>query len=183
MAKPKPKKLKNTFSWTNPKLEVRDTGKYGMGVFTKEGIKKGERLIVFGGYAMTVREEQKLSRSLSDNAIQIDDDLVIGIRNKSEVEIASCVNHSCNPNAGFRGQIFLVAIKNIKKDEEVLFDYAMVLHDVVGVQPYKMKCECGQERCRRVVGVNDWKKIELQKKYRGYFQWYLQQKINNKINI
>lgn len=33
MAKLKPRKLKNTFSWMNPKLEVRDTGKFGKGVF------------------------------------------------------------------------------------------------------------------------------------------------------
>ena len=28
------------FSWMNPKLEVRDTGKYGKGVFAKENLKK-----------------------------------------------------------------------------------------------------------------------------------------------
>ncbi len=28
------------FSWINPKLEVRDTNKYGFGIFTKREIKK-----------------------------------------------------------------------------------------------------------------------------------------------
>lgn len=36
------RKKKRTFSWMNPKLEVRDTKKYGKGVFTKKDIKKDE---------------------------------------------------------------------------------------------------------------------------------------------
>jgi len=40
---------KRMFSWMNPKLEVRDTGKYGKGVFAKENLKKDEVLAIFGG--------------------------------------------------------------------------------------------------------------------------------------
>jgi len=36
------KKEEEVFSWMNPKLEVRDTKKYGKGVFATEEIKKGE---------------------------------------------------------------------------------------------------------------------------------------------
>ena len=39
-----------TFSWLNPKCEVRDTGMYGKGVFAKSVIRKGEIVCVAGGY-------------------------------------------------------------------------------------------------------------------------------------
>lgn len=37
-------------SWMNPKLEIRDTGKYGKGVFVRKGlVRKDEMLFVMGG--------------------------------------------------------------------------------------------------------------------------------------
>jgi hypothetical protein len=50
MMKKNPQKKKRMFSWMNPKLAVRDTEKYGKGVFTKGGLKKDETLFVMGGY-------------------------------------------------------------------------------------------------------------------------------------
>ncbi|MBK9208591.1 MAG: SET domain-containing protein-lysine N-methyltransferase [Anaerolineales bacterium] len=42
-----------------------------------------------------------------------------------EKEPNDCFNHSCNPNLGFFGQIGLVALRDIKTGEELMFDYAM----------------------------------------------------------
>lgn len=162
------------FSWINPKLEIRETGKYGKGVFVKENIKKDERLAIFGGYVMTLDEEEKLPKEISDLAHQIDDNFVIGVKEEKEIQDVDNFNHSCNPNAGFKGQIFLVAMKNINAEEEITFDYAMVLG---GDEPYSLECLCGKENCRKAITNNDWKLPELQKKYKGYFQWYLEEKI------
>jgi len=96
------------------------------------------------------------------------------------LEVASYFNHSCNPNAGFKGQIFLVAMRNIRKGEQITFDYGMVLHEIKNLdKQYKLKCYCGSKKCRRFITFNDWKKPELQKKYFGYFQLYLQEKLIN----
>lgn len=90
------------------------------------------------------------------------------------------VNHSCDPNAGFNGQIFMVAMRDIKKDEEIVYDYAMLMHANKRSNSYfKMKCKCGSKMCRGFITENDWKISELQKRYDGYFQWYLQEKIND----
>jgi len=172
------KKSKQIFSWLNPKLELRKTEKYGKGVFAEDNLKKNELLAIFGGYIMTIKKEERLSKKVSDNSIQISDDFVLGVKKIFELEDASFFNHSCDPNAGFNGQIFLVAMRGIKKDEEITFDYAMVLCKSKGAKYYKFKCLCGKSNCRRYLTEEDWKILELQKKYSGYFQWYLQEKIN-----
>lgn len=171
-----------SFSWMNPKLEVRNTGKYGKGVFTKENIKNNEMLAVFGGHVFTANEEEKLLGDLTDYSLQITDNLVIGPYFKEEIFESESFNHSCEPNAGFKGQIFLVAMKNIKKREQITFDYAMVLSKSKNTKFYKLKCLCGSKKCRGYITDNDWKNPKLQKKYKGYFQWYLQEKINKLKN-
>ena len=175
------KKKRQMFSWMNPKLEVRETGKFGKGVFAKKEIKKDEMLAVFGGYILTLEEEEKLPSEFSDHGVQISDGFVLTVTNKEEVEDAGFFNHSCSPNAGYKGQIFLVAIKKIHKNEEITFDYAMVLCESKNAKKYSMGCLCGSKKCRKVITDSDWKISELQKKYNGYFQYYLQEKIN-KLN-
>ena len=177
----KSEKSKRTFSWMSPKLEVCLVSKYGKGakgVFAKKDIKKDELLAVFGGYVMTIREEENLAKVASDNSIQISDDFVLGVKKKSELEDASFFNHSCDPNAGFNGQVFLVAMRNIKKEEEITFDYAMVLCKAKSAKTYKFKCLCGKDNCRKTLSEDDWEIPELQEKYDGYFQYYLQGKID-----
>ena len=41
-----------------------------------------------------------------------------------------------------------------------------------------MACRCGSPRCRGTVTGKDWMKPELQEKYRGWFCWFLQRKID-----
>jgi SET domain-containing protein len=171
---------KKSYSWMNPKLIVKDTKKYGKGVFAIKKIRKDELLSIFGGYVMSRSEEMKLPKKVNDNAVQISEGYVLGVKKVSELEDASYFNHSCNPNAGFKGQIFLVAMRNIRKGEQITFDYGMVLHEIKNLdKQYKLKCYCGSKKCRRFITFNDWKKPELQKKYFGYFQLYLQEKLIN----
>ncbi len=79
------------------------------------------------------------------------------------------LNHSCNPNVGFRGEITFVALRDIKAGEETSFDYATGDHD-----DWQMACRCGADHCRGIITGFDWKRPELQRKYRGYFAAYLQ---------
>jgi len=179
------KKIKNQprpFSWMNPKLEVRETQKYGKGVFAKKNIKKGEMLCVFGGYIKSVIEEEKLESSVSDEGVQISEEFCLGVIDPKDLENASFFNHSCAPNAGFKGQIFLVAMRNIKRGEWITFDYAMVLSKTKGAKFYRIKCLCGSKNCRKYITDDDWRIPKLQKKYDGYFQGYLQEKINKLKN-
>ncbi len=170
-------------SWLNPKLEVRNSRINKKGVFTKEYIKKDERLAIFGGDVMFIDEIENLPEELRDYTMQIEERFVLGTKTATEPEDTDFFNHSCESNSGFKGQIFLVAIRDIKKNEEITFDYAMVLSKSVNSDiVFEMECKCGSKNCRRKITEEDWELPELQKKYNGYFSQYTQEKINNENN-
>lgn len=175
-----PRKSKRVFSWVNPKLDAKKSPIEGKGLFATADIKKDEIVGVFGGYVMTLQEiYEGRNNTIRNDHVQIDD--YFGIGKIKEEEDRSCFNHSCDPNAGFRGQIILITKRKIKKGEEITFDYAMETCHLKGIPPYKFPCNCGAKNCRKFVTGDDWKMVDLQKKYKGYFQWYIQKKIN-KLN-
>ena len=61
--------------------------------------------------------------------------------------VARYANHSCNPNAEtytYGGRVFIRAMRNIKPDEEITYDYGNdYLKYVIG----RSRCQC--TRCRR----------------------------------
>jgi hypothetical protein len=125
---------------------------------------------------MFIDEINDLPEHLQDFPIQIEERFVLGSR--SVTEDTDYFNHSCEPNAGFKGQIFLVAMRRILAGEEVTFDYAMVVSESVGSDiVFEMNCRCGARTCRRVITEHDWKRADLRTKYQGYFSQYLQEKI------
>ncbi|MFA6523122.1 MAG: SET domain-containing protein [Candidatus Peribacteraceae bacterium] len=161
----------------HPNLEVRKTI-IGNGVFSNRNISKEEILVIFGGYIFKCIEEASFPKSMKDFSHQITSEFVIGIKKKSELQPVDFINHSCSPNSGFKGQIVLVAMRDIEKDEEITFDYCTVLSRSKGeTHSYSFVCQCGSSSCRKVITCNDWKNPNLQKKYSGYFQWYLEEKI------
>lgn len=62
---------------------------------------------------MTLEEEQQLPLEIRDYACQIAPHLVIGINKIEDIQPTDYFNHSCNPNVGFQGQIFIVAMRDI----------------------------------------------------------------------
>ncbi|MGK2915943.1 MAG: SET domain-containing protein [Porticoccaceae bacterium] len=168
-------------SWMNPQLEVRDTDRYGKGVFVADGpIARGEMLFVMGGSILTIADENRLRGVVADKPIEISEHFSIGPRTAAELRCMPqhYVNHSCEPNAGFNGQIFMVAMRSIAADEEITYDYGMVMHaSPESTTFFAMECQCGTGQCRGVVTENDWQSADLQRRYDGYFQWFLQEKI------
>lgn len=161
-------------SWTNPKLaEHRFGGQKGTGVITQARIRRGEILSLFGGYVMTTQEFRRLPEDLQKIAYQIADDLLFGPIERKGMTISEYYNHSCNPNAGFKDSITLIAMRTIRPGEEVTFDYCMCMSSPL----LKLDCACGDTQCRKVIRGNDWKKPELQARYTGYFVPYLQGKV------
>ncbi len=168
--------MKYTLSWLTKKAQKRRVP-HGFGLFAKEKIKKGEKVIIFGGYVMTHKQFDSLSEKMKSFPFQIDDSLYFGLSKISEVEEADFLNHSCDPTCGFGGEISIVAMRDIKKGEEICIDYAMCLSSKK-VKP--MKCVCRSRSCRKIITSDDWKKKDLQKKYKGFFEPFLEKKINNK---
>jgi hypothetical protein len=83
-----------------------------------------------------------------------------------------CTNHSCAPNIGVQGQIVFVAMRDIAAGEELTHDWATT-DDNDDV----MTCRCDAAGCRGTVTGKDWQRVNLQRKYAGYFSWYLERKI------
>lgn len=171
-------------SWMNPKLKVRASRKNMKGVFAKARIRKGERLAVFGGDIMLIDEIDAMPERLQGYPMQIEERFVLGSRTATAPEDTDFFNHSCRPNSGFSGQIFLVAMRTIERGEEVTFDYAMVVSESVHSDiVFEMKCNCQSRRCRKQITENDWKLAELRQEYDGFFSQYLQEKIDREKSI
>lgn len=163
-------------AWTSPKINRRQTPGAGWTLYAAEPIAKDEIILVWGGVVLTTEQLYQQPDFARDHAIQVDDDhhLCSGMVD----DVADSANHSCNPNAGLRGQITLVAMRDIAAGEEVCFDYAMSDSH----PQFYMECACGQPNCRGVVTGDDWKLPELQARYEGYFMPYLQRRIDRLRN-
>lgn len=172
--------MKRINNWLNSKIEPRKSEKEGNGEFAIDNIKKGEILAMFGGHVMTREERDSLPEEVRYLALGIDEEMFIGPKNIDETDDGDWFNHSCEPNAGLKGQIFLVAIRDIKKGEEITFDYVMsCAQEREGRVLFE--CNCGSSNCRKEITNHDWKIPELQEKYKGYFSFYIQRNID-KLN-
>ncbi len=162
-------------TYFSPKTEKRDSAIEGRGLFAKAAIAAGETVVVKGGYVMTLAQRDKVGDVLGPSEIQITDDLFIGPATAAEREGAMMhLNHSCAPNLGLNGQIAFVAMRDIQPGEELTFDYAMTDNE----EDLEMRCKCGAQTCRTIVTGKDWKRLDLQKKYKGYFSLYLAKKFD-----
>jgi hypothetical protein len=161
-------------SFFSPKVEKRMSPIDGRGLFAKERINRGEIAVVKGGYILTRAQRDEIGQELGPSEIQITEDLYIGPATRREREGGMMhLNHSCEPNLGIQGQVVYVALRDIAADEELTFDYAM--NDD---EPYEMRCRCGSRLCRGTISGRDWQKPELQRKYDGYFSWFIQRRID-----
>ena len=160
-------------SWFSPKVEKRTSPIEGRGLFANQAIAAGEIVAVKGGAIMDSDALALIRNYVSPAEIQIEDDLYIAPRTAAEVEAnILCLNHSCRPNVGVRGQITFVAMHDIPAGSELTIDYAMIDGDPA----VRMECSCGVPECRKVITGNDWRLPALQQRYAGYFSRYLQER-------
>jgi len=160
-------------SYLSPKLELRACAdKGGYGLFTRQPLDKDEVLAVWGGFVVPDERLGDYSEYVRTHGLQVDDHLYL--LPLSEDDPADYFNHSCDPNAGLSGQITLVAMRPIEPGEEICFDYAMS-----DSNPYdEFDCNCGASTCRGRVTADDWRRPDLQERYKGYFSPYLQRRID-----
>lgn len=160
-------------SFLSRKVAVQPSPIEGRGLFAVESIGKGEIVCIKGGHIFQRDKLREVGPSLGPAQIQIGEDLFIGplVREEREGNMIFS-NHSCDPNIGVQGQIVFVAMRDIEAGEELTHDWATTDDDT-----YEMECRCNAPNCRKIITGQDWRKKELQEKYRGYFSWYLERKI------
>jgi hypothetical protein len=157
-------------SWLNPKTEKRSSPIQGRGLFARVAIPAGEVVAVKGGAIMDFAGFALVRDQVSPAEIQIEDHLYIAPCSAEEVEAnILCLNHSCVPNVGVRGQITFVTIRDVPIGNELTIDYAMIDGD----PSERMDCSCGASECRKVITGDDWRIPDLQRRYAGYFSRYI----------
>jgi len=161
-------------SWFSEKTQKRPSLIAGRGLFARHSISAGEIVAVKGGAIMDSATFALIRTQVSPAEIQIEDNLYIAPRTAAEVESnILCLNHSCRPNIGVRGQITFVAMHDIPAGSELTIDYAMIDGDPAE----RMECSCGAPECRKIITGGDWRLPELRRRYAGYFSRYIQDRI------
>jgi SET domain-containing protein len=160
-------------SYLSQKTRIGKSPIHGRGLFAAAPIRKGEIVAIKGGHILDRRTLSKVHRRIAGSYIQIDSGFYIGALRQAEVARNKLfINHSCEPNLGIMGQIAFVALRAITAAEELTYDWAME-EDV----PSATRCSCGARRCRGTLTGRDWKIARLQRRYRGYFSAYIEEKI------
>lgn len=165
--------MKN-LTYRSSKTEARTSRIHGQGLFATAPIAKGEIVAVKGGYILNAQEWRVIEEELGSAEIQIAEDLFIApVQQEQRNGSMLYTNHSCDPNIAIQGQIVFVAMREIVPNEELTHDWATT-DDL----DYEMECNCGAANCRGIITGKDWMKKELQEKYKGWFCWFLQRKID-----
>jgi hypothetical protein len=149
------------------------SGIQGRGLFADARIEAGEVVAIKGGHVVDSATLAELPEHLQNSEIQIAEGLHLVALSDEEYEGAMLfLNHSCDPNVGFAGNVVLVAMRDVDPGEELTTDYAMF-----DTLPDMMVCRCGTPSCRGTIRGSDWQRPELQARYAGYFSWYLARRI------
>ena len=162
--------LQATLAFAKPtkKLVIKPTKKYGNGVFAGWDIKNREVIHILSGEKMNPAE---MARRVNSKREYIDDPFQIGRRTYIDLDkLSRTFNHSCDPNGGIRKTSELFALRDIKKGEEITYDYSTT----IAPTRWHMKCRCGSKNCRKVLGdvlsipkaqLNKYKKLGALQKY------------------
>lgn len=137
---------------------VQETGKMGYGVFATRDIRKDERIAEFRGPLVEIESLDGIPREVQDHLYNVGVGRYLIAR-----EPAVRTNHSCEPNAGIQDDVFLVAMRDIRKGEEVTFDYSVITSD-----DWTLACACGAKGCRKLIGNYRDLPEELKERYRNY---------------
>lgn len=152
-------------------LDCKDMKKYridsspiqGKGIYLNKAVKKDETIFVFSG------EEKTITSRLwfhNPNALQVGYAKWLAPKKGATGQF---LNHSCSPSAGLKGNTKIVAMRDLKKDEEVTIDYA--LSETYPL--WHMKCMCGEKNCRKVVKPYQDMPAWRMKKYAKYTAQYI----------
>jgi uncharacterized protein len=163
-------------SWITPKATKGVASDIaGHGLMANEAIRKDEVVAVKGGHIVTTETLHGLPERLQNSGVQITQSLhLVALSDEEYQPVMLFINHSCEPNVGFAGNVVLVAMRDIGPREELTTDYAL-LDDHDG----SMECHCGRPACRGRVDGKDWQRPDLQERYRGYFSWYLDRRLES----
>jgi uncharacterized protein len=151
-------------SWLDPGVIVRPSAIHGLGLFAARRIRAGELVIRLGGVELSDEEvRRKIAHGERYDGIILDEHVNLQIEPADWPGIHG--NHSCDPNLWLTGSVEISALRGIGASEEMTTDYATYTM----TRDWSMRCSCGSPLCRGLVTGDDWRRMELQKRYAGHF--------------
>jgi SET domain-containing protein len=163
-------------SYLSPKCVIKKSELAGKGVFAAKNIQKDELVALWGGLVYSANEVDKLSKRyphFSTHTVSVFDNFYLGPIKTKGFDDTEFFNHSCEPNIGVKGQIVVVARQNIKRGEELCFDYDTTETCDEGW----FYCNCKSKSCRKKIDGSAWKDRNFIKKNKDYISWYILEKI------
>ena len=132
------------------RIEVRESGVHGHGVYAMQSIPKGTRIIEYTG--------QRVSWEAAPNDENDPHTFNFGLDNGEVInpEIggnnARWINHSCDANCEAveeKDRIFIDALRDIQAGEELFYDYALEIDEPITEESKKrFACHCHSPHCR-----------------------------------
>lgn len=139
---------------TSPNITVKESRIHSTGIFAKRDVSEGARIIEYVGEKITTAESdrradiplEKNKRNENYGAVYI-----FKLNKRQDIDgnvpynTARYINHSCDPNCEtviIRGHIWIVALRDIKKGEELSYNYNYEFEDYED-----HTCQCGSHRC------------------------------------
>ena len=137
----------------------------GKGLYATKDIKEGTRIIDYVGKIITKKQTEESERF--DNSKPI---YLFNLNNRYDLDgdlksnIARLINHSCSNNCDYEGKglkLWVVAIKNIKRNEELTCDYGFSYDS-----DYKQfPCKCSSKNCVGFI-VREGSRWRINKKFK-----------------
>lgn len=160
--------------WFTEGLEVRCSGVHGQGLFTKKCFNLGSDILRMGGCLFHI-SARKSSNVMPSTTTALSEEVLLAEPPAGSKDFSDYLNHSCNPNIGFRDALSIIAIKDIIAGEELTIDYSFFECD----STWKLKntCNCGAHCCRKVVTGEDWKTINPSDKQFKYYSPFIKRRI------
>ena len=157
--------------------KVKKSKIHNAGVFAITNIRKDTQIIQYIGEKITRsegdrRSENRIKKYL--NSKQTGSVYIFELNKRYDIDgspaynKARYINHSCNPNCEvniIKGEIWISSIKNIKKGEELSYDYGYEFD----AEDYKEHvCNCGSKNCIGYIVIStSWKKLAKHLKKNG----------------
>ena len=142
---------------------------HGFGLFAERDILKGEFIAEYKGQIIDKEESYKREQSRinrGDSSVytfEIDDNF--DLDGNFEYNDARFINHACRPNCEcvLEGlKINFYALRDIKKGEEILYNYSYKFENCL-----KHPCKCGFPECvGYILSKEDWPKLRKLKRNR-----------------
>jgi len=143
-----------TAKTTRRKIEVRDSGVHGRGVYALAPFAAGARIIEYTGELISwdeavARHPHDPSQPDHTFYFHLDSGMVIdGLRGN----LARWINHACEPNCEadeVDGRVFVNALRDLEPGEELFYDYRLMLDERHTAKVKKQfACWCGAATCR-----------------------------------